>query len=74
MQDLMEKLAKRIEADLFAAIAGPPQKRRQTALRARGNAFEVVEIDDEGNIIEPLKRCLRCGPVLLCAEHMALVA
>lgn len=53
----MERIAKRIEADLFAAICGPVRKQRQTALRVRGRSFEVVELDDDGNIIEPPPRC-----------------
>jgi hypothetical protein len=57
MDDLAQKLAKQIEADLFAAIVGPVQKRPQTALRARGNGFEVVELDDAGNVVEPPPRC-----------------
>ena len=59
MDDMMKKLAKQMEQQLFAAIPGPPQNRRQTALRARGNGFETVELDDAGNVIEPV-RCI-CG-------------
>ena len=57
--DMMERLAKQMEQQLFAAIAGPPRNRRQTALRARGNGFETVELDEDGNAIEPV-RCI-CG-------------
>lgn len=69
MDDMMQRLAKQMEQQLFAAIAGPPQNRRQTALRARGNGFETVELDEAGNVIEPPPRCWKCGPVLLCSEH-----
>lgn len=61
MDDIMQKLAKQMEADLFAAIAGPPSKQRQTALRARGNGFETVELDDDGKVIEPPPRCCYGG-------------
>lgn len=57
--DMMQRLAKQMGQELFAAIAGPAQNRCQTALRARGNGFETVDIDDAGNVIEPL-RC-SCG-------------
>jgi hypothetical protein len=59
MDDMMQKLAKQMEDHLFAAIAGPPRKQRQTALRVRGRGLETVELDDAGNVIEPL-RCT-CG-------------
>lgn len=55
--DLTKKLAKQIEADLFAMICGPVRKQPQTALRARGNRLETVELDDAGNIIEPPAPC-----------------
>ena len=42
-----------------AVIGGPPRKRRQTALRTRGRGFETVELDEDGNAIEPV-RCI-CG-------------
>ena len=57
--DMMQRLAKQMEQQLFATIAGPPQNRRQTALRVRGQSFETVELDDNGNVIEPV-RCI-CG-------------
>lgn len=57
MDDMMQKLAKQMEQQLFETIAGPPQNRRQTALRARGNGFEMVELDEAGNVIEPPPRC-----------------
>jgi len=57
MADIMQKLAKQMEAELFAAICGPIRKPQRTALRARGNGFEVVELDDAGKIVEPPPRC-----------------
>lgn len=57
MDDMMQKLAKQMEEQLFAAIVGPPRKQRQTALRVRGNGYETVELDDDGKIIEPPPRC-----------------
>lgn len=64
MDDIMQKLAKQMESDLFAAIAGPPRKQRQTALRVRGRSFETVELDDAGNIIEPPAPCCRGWGIL----------
>jgi hypothetical protein len=60
---MIQKLAKQMEQQIFETIAGPPQNRRQTALRARGNGFETVELDDDGKVIEPM-RCT-CGVVFL---------
>lgn len=55
---LMARLAKQMEARLMeVAMGGPRQKPRQTALRARGNGFETVELDDAGNAIEYPPRC-----------------
>lgn len=65
--DIALRLAKRLEDDLFAAICGPVRKLPQTALRARGNGFEVVELDDAGNIIEPPPRC--CYGVVMHAPN-----
>ena len=67
MDDIMQKLAKQMEEQLFAAIAGATVKRPQTALRTRGNGFEVVELDDAGNIIEPPSRC--CYGTILHAPN-----
>jgi hypothetical protein len=55
-----EEFAKKIEDSLLEAIMGGPLlKQRQTALRAYGNGLETVELDDAGNVIEPV-RCT-CG-------------
>lgn len=64
MDDLMQKLAKQMEEQLFATIAGPPQKQRQTALRVRGRSFETVELDDDGNVIKPPAPCCHGWGVL----------
>lgn len=66
MDDMMQKLAKQMEDQLFSAITGPSRKQRQTALRARGNGFETVELDDDGKIIEP-PRCI-CGGAIYHAN------
>jgi len=69
-------LVKKMADDMMAALLGANafQQPRPTALRlTRSGAFEVVEIADDGSIIEPPKPCPKCGPVLLCAEHMALI-
>jgi hypothetical protein len=59
MDDIERKLAKKLEDLFMEAVLGPPRKQRQTTLRARGGGFETVELDDDGNIIEPV-RCI-CG-------------
>lgn len=57
---IRKQLAEELEAKFMEAMmGGPPRKQRQTALRLRGRSFETVELDDAGNIIEPL-RC-SCG-------------
>lgn len=58
------RIAKNIAAEMEAKLTeamfgGPPPKPRQTALRMCGNGFEAVELDDNGNVIEPV-RCT-CG-------------
>lgn len=54
---MMARMAKAMETAFFVAITGPAQKRSQTAMRARGSGFEVVELDDNGNVVEPPQRC-----------------
>jgi hypothetical protein len=71
MDAFARKLAERIEADLFAVICGLKRWQPQTALQVSGGRIETVQLDDSGRVIEP---CCKCGPVLLCSEHMALVA
>ena len=63
MNDLVDKM-------MAEAIMGPPTPNRPTVLRYVGGRFESREIDDNGEIIEPPPRCPKCGPVLLCADHM----
>jgi hypothetical protein len=57
MDDIERKLAKRIDELFMVEMLGPTRKQPQTALRARGNGFEVVELDDAGNIIKPPSPC-----------------
>lgn len=59
MSEFDQRLAKKLEDLFMAAVMGSPRKKRQTALRVRGNGFETVELDDAGNVIEPA-RCI-CG-------------
>mgnify|MGYP001598406465 CR=1 FL=1 len=73
---ILRQLAQKMADDMMAALCGsgvfksPPP----TALRLTpSGAIEVVELRDDGSIIEPPKRCPKCGPFLLCAEHMAMV-
>ncbi len=57
MDDILQKLAKDIESQMFTAICGAPRKQPQRALRLRGNGLETVELDGAGNIIEPPPPC-----------------
>lgn len=57
--DWQDGLVDRIEAALMDALCGGRLPLRQTALRMRGRSFETVELDDAGNVIEPM-RCI-CG-------------
>lgn len=55
-----QAFARALEAATTEAMyGGPAPKQRQTAIRARGNGFETVEIGDDGKVIEPV-RCT-CG-------------
>lgn len=74
--DMVERFVKEMEDLMFATIAGPPQKQRQTALRLRGRSFETVELDGTGRVIEPMQcNCgshavihqPRCPFALICA-------
>ncbi len=58
MNDIERKLAKRIE-DLFmeVALGGPAKKQPQRAIRLRGNGFETVDLDENGNVVEPPPPC-----------------
>lgn len=67
MSDLVDKL-------MAQAIGVPPTPNKMTVLRYVGGRFESREIDDNGEIIEPPRPCPKCGPVLLCAEHMAVIS
>lgn len=73
---ILQQLSKKMADDMMAALLGANafKKPRPTALRVTpSGSFEVVEIGDDGNIIEPPKPCPKCGPILLCPEHMNLV-
>ena len=60
IEDTQRWLAERMDAALMKAMCGSdPRKQRQMALRMRGRLFETVELDDSGNVIEPI-RCT-CG-------------
>lgn len=73
---VLQKVAERMEDEMMAALCGANAFKapRPTALRVTpGGSFEVVEMRDDGSIIEPPKPCPRCGPILLCSEHMKFV-
>jgi hypothetical protein len=72
----LDQIAKKMNEDMMAALcgAGAFTSPRPTALRLTPwGSFEVVDLADDGSVIEPPKRCPKCGPLLLCAEHMAMV-
>ena len=56
---LTRKITERLEADMRSALFGGLPEPRPTALRVRGNFFEVVELREDGTVIEPC----RCGPI-----------
>ena len=71
---ISRELAREFEAKLLAAmccgpLGGPSIKKHQTAFTYRYGRYETVEVDDAGNIIEPPRRCPRCGPILACSDH-----
>jgi hypothetical protein len=68
--NIMNQMIDKLMAE---AIGLPSTPNRPTILRYVNGRFESRELDDAGNIIEPPARCPRCGPVLLCAEHMAMI-
>ena len=73
---IMRQLASKMADEMMLALCGSGafESPRPTALRLTpSGAIEVVELRDDGSIIEPPKRCPKCGPVLLCTEHMAMV-
>lgn len=64
MEQARQAFARTLEAAMVEAmIGGYPKKQRPTALRLRGNGYETVELDDAGNVIEPL-RCT-CGGMIV---------
>lgn len=73
IRDAAKKMADEMMDTLIGA--GAFQKPRPTAIRVTPDGrFEVVELYDDGSVVEPPKRCPKCGPVLLCAEHMAQIS
>lgn len=77
IESLLRQTAKKMADDIVSTLCGNGalHSPRPTALRLTPSGkFETVELLDDGSIIEPPKRCGKCGPVLLCAEHMAMIA
>lgn len=58
---LFRALLAQLEAEMFG---GPVQEQRMTALRVSGTSFEVVQLDDNGMVIEPVR----------CTCHWSVVA
>lgn len=74
---LLERAAKLMADNMMTALIGSGAftSPRPTAIRLTSwGAFEVVDIADDGSIIEPPKRCPMCGPILLCSKHMAMIS
>lgn len=68
LQAASEKVADDMWSVLFDS--GAFQEPRPTALRLTASGgFEVVELHDDGSIIEPPKRCPKCS-IVLCTEHI----
>lgn len=54
----LEEVRQTMDRAIEAAMMGPPRKQKQTALQlSPGGGFRVVELDDDGKVIEPV----RCG-------------
>jgi hypothetical protein len=71
---IMNELVDRMMADLTAEAFGwPTTPNRLAAITYRHGRFETVEIDGDGKIVEPPPRCPKCGPVLLCFDHMLMI-
>jgi hypothetical protein len=69
---ILQQLAKKMADDTMEMLcsSGAFESPRPTALRLTpGGAFEVVELYDDGTVIDPPKPCPKCG-TLLCSEHM----
>lgn len=69
-EEPMKQIASRIEADMVEAFGAKPLPR--TTLAYRSGQFVSLPIDDNGKVIEPPARCPKCGPVLLCPDHMPI--
>lgn len=74
---ILQQLSQKMADEMMAALTGGGAftKPRPTALRLTPwGTLEVVELHDDGSIIEPPRPCPKCGPVLLCPEHMARIS
>ena len=69
---LMIELRERMERQIMEMF-GAVRPWRQTALAVRGGRSVALELDAAGKVIEPPPRCPKCGPVLLCSEHMGRI-
>lgn len=70
---ILQRMAAKMTDDMMAALlgAGAFRKSQPTALRLTDSGgFEVVELRDDGSVIEP---CRKCGPVLLCSDCMSRI-
>lgn len=70
---ILQRVAEKMSEDILATMyrGGTFASPRPTALRIKpAGTFEVVEIHDDGSIIEPAKPCPRCGPMFLCSKHV----
>lgn len=72
---ILQRAAQKIADEAMELLcgAGAFKKPQPTALRLTpSGGIEVVELREDGSVIEPPKRCPKCGPILLCSEHMTI--
>lgn len=65
---ILQRMAQKMADEAMSVLCGNGafNKPRPTALRLTpSGGFEVVELRDDGSIIEPSKPCRKCG-ILLC--------
>lgn len=68
LQHAAEKLADR--AMTLLSGSGAFEKPQPTALRLTASRrLEIVELREDGGVVELPRRCPRCGPFFSCAKH-----
>jgi ribosomal protein S27AE len=67
------ELRERMERQIMEVMFGTLPAQRPTALALRSGRIVTLELDAAGKVIEPPAKCPKCGPVLLCSEHMGRI-